>query len=70
MQIIEHEDGNRYEVHSDSGNIYNVSFTGRGDCGEVLWKCDCPAGQHGRECKHLRAVIILANARADELGME
>lgn len=70
MEIIEHDDGNRYEVRSDSGNVYNVTFTGRGDCDEALWRCDCPAGQHGRECKHLRAACVYADERATELGYE
>lgn len=70
MKITEHDDGNRYEVRSDSGNTYTVTFQGRGDGDAILWRCDCPAGQHGRECKHLRAVAAFADEQAAELGYE
>ena len=46
---------------SDGSKQYVVRFTGRGDCGETLWSCDCPAGQHGRHCKHIAAVNDFCN---------
>jgi hypothetical protein len=60
MRIEAVRDGAEYRVLSDSGNTYTVRFCGTGDGDPdvvALWECDCPAGQHGRDCKHLRAVI-------------
>jgi len=50
------DEQNRYEVESDSGSRYEIRYAGTGDDAEVdLWTCSCPAGRHGRTCKHLRA---------------
>ena len=70
MSIRPLENGNAYAVHSNSGNDYTVRFVGRPDNndGVTLWECDCPAGQHGRDCKHLAAVVELSNAICDEMG--
>ena len=60
-----------YRVQSSSGNgEYVVHFVGRGDCGEILWECNCLAGQHGRECKHVRAAIAANNEINNTLGWE
>jgi len=59
MRIIPNEAGSEFEVLSDSGNTYTVCYCGSGDGDpEVvcLWECDCPAGRHGRLCRHARAV--------------
>ena len=49
-----------YRVESNSGNVYEVEYRGFGD-GDPdvvrLWNCTCPAGQYGRMCKHIKAVI-------------
>lgn len=52
------DNGNRWAVQSSNGKRrYNVTFEGRGDSDEVsLWGCDCPAGVHGKTCKHIRLV--------------
>jgi len=52
------------------GRPYHITFTGRGDCGEPLWECNCPAGQHGHECKHLRLVWQADRAICSEFGLE
>ena len=53
-----------YTVESDSGNTYHVRFCGSGDGDPeyvATWECDCPAGQHGRECKHMKAVWAISD---------
>lgn len=61
LRVIEREDGN-YDVVSGT-NTYHV--TGRapefGNEDLYVWSCDCPAGQHGRNCKHLDAVLAILN---------
>jgi hypothetical protein len=61
-----------YAVPSSNGKgTYTVRYAGRGDCAEVrLWECDCPAGQHGKTCKHIRLVGEANGAICDELGCE
>jgi len=52
-------DGSKFTVLSTSGNTYNVTYCGCGDGDPeyiALWKCDCPAGRHGKSCKHVAAV--------------
>ena len=61
----------QYEVLSDSGTTYIVRFCGSGDgdpefCS--LWECNCPAGQHGRDCKHVRAVAGVISDEPIEIG--
>ena len=54
------EDGNTFDVVSPSGGRYRISYAGSGDADPeyvALWNCDCPAGQHGRTCKHLTKFI-------------
>jgi len=64
-------DVNTFTVPSSSGAaVYTVKFTGRGDSDERLWECDCPAGSHGRECKHQRVVWDLTGQAGDEFGLE
>ena len=47
-----------WTVLSDSGNTYRVWDAGVEDAeyGGGM-HCDCPAGQHGRSCKHIAGVI-------------
>ena len=63
----------RYTCHSDSGKTYTLSgrpipdeYESAMRCGidpddefvqPLVWSCDCPAGQHGRDCKHARALL-------------
>ena len=52
-------DGSRFVVKSTSGNTYTVKYCGSGDADPdyvALWECNCPAGQHGKPCKHITAV--------------
>jgi len=69
MNIREIEPGARYEVESDSGNVYIVTYKGFGD-GDPdvvrLWECTCPAGRHGKMCKHVQAVAVYAADLEDE----
>jgi hypothetical protein len=61
------EDGNSYTVESASGSTYTVAYAGCTDDGHGnLWECDCPAGQHGRQCRHLKAVLAIQDDLADE----
>lgn len=59
--VVEREDGN-YDVISGD-NTYTVT----GHCPEfgneyvTVWSCNCPAGQHGRDCKHVQAVLDALN---------
>jgi len=67
MAITEINDG-QYRVESNSGNTYTVKYCGSGDgdpeyC--ALWECDCPAGQYGRTCKHVKAVTALVDEDDD-----
>jgi len=56
-KITETENG--FRIEKSSGEFYLVKYQGSGDgdpdyCG--LWGCNCPAGQHGRHCKHIDMV--------------
>ena len=53
-----------YRVESTSGNVYSITYAGCGDGDPefvALWKCDCPAGRHGRSCKHLAQFLATKN---------
>lgn len=44
-------------VLSDSGSTYHLTFQSRPEFMNedvALWECDCPAGLHGKPCKHIR----------------
>ena len=70
MEITRSTDGpyDKFVVASDSGKTYEITYAGCGDADPEfvsLWDCSCPAGRHGRDCKHVRT--FLANAwRFDE----
>ena len=56
MKITEIVSGKKWEVHSDSGNTYEVRHIMRMDeMGSLyfVWTCDCPAR---KRCKHIAAV--------------
>ena len=60
--------GKLMEVFSSSGKRYEITYAGSGDGDPEyvsLWKCSCPAGQHMRECKHMRAFL---NSRLMDYG--
>jgi len=61
------EDWTEFEIASDSGNTYTVRFAGRPspDSDARLWDCDCPAGRHGRHCRHIDAVADWVDTHAD-----
>ncbi|GEM_PF-2701733 len=52
------------------GRPYTIRFVRRGDDGESLWECDCPAGKYGHMCKHMRTVTDAVAAWRDEIGFE
>ena len=56
MKLTWNMDGSA-TVLSDSGNTYTVIVTGKS------WTCDCPAGQYGHVCKHVKAVVEAAAER-------
>ena len=65
-------DDDRYSVPSSDGTqSYTVRFVGRTEdgCG-LLWDCDCPAGRHGKTCKHVHRVGDAASEVAAEFGQE
>lgn len=48
--------------NSDGTKNYIVKYVGCSDDGfGNLWECDCPAGLHGKECKHLKLIIEINN---------
>lgn len=52
-----------YLVPSDhqNGTYYQVTW----DAGEIAWRCTCPAGQHGKSCRHSRGVSSLVAAQME-----
>ncbi len=50
--------GNRYTIESNSGEFYTISFAGSPNEYVDTWSCDCPAGRHGKDCKHVQAFIV------------
>lgn len=71
MQLTEKTSGH-WQVESDSGSTYEVRFLGRGeDESELLrWSCDCPAGAHGKRCKHQVAVAEANRLRGEDAGLD
>lgn len=60
MQIVSETEGSLYRVESDSGKTYRIRYCGSGDGDPeyvALWECNCPAGKHGKDCKHLRKFL-------------
>lgn len=57
------------EVLSSNGSTwYEVrTFTRLDECGSMYFeqKCSCPAGQHGRHCKHIDAANDYINSGDD-----
>ena len=54
------EPGELMEVISASGKTYKIRYCGSGDGDPeyiAIWKCNCPAGSHGHDCKHMRAFL-------------
>lgn len=59
---------NKYRI---IGKSYTIRFCGRTDDGHGrLWDCDCPAGLHGRDCKHIAAVVAANNEFCNATGMD
>jgi uncharacterized Zn finger protein len=69
---IEAIDDNTYAVSSSDGlRRYTVRFVGRTEDGfGFLWECNCPAGEHGRHCKHIDRVAACSAEISNELGHE
>ena len=65
-------DDKKYSVPSSSGSaIYTVTWVGRTEDGfGHLWECSCPAGRHGKTCKHVRHVGSTAGQWNDANGWE
>ena len=55
MQIEQETDG-KWTVISDTGNTYTVDLVGNPEDTDG-YQCDCMAGQWGKVCKHIRAVM-------------
>ena len=67
--ILTWNDDGSCTVQSPSGNTYHVKHSSPGGDENVhVWTCDCPAGQHGRDCKHVKAVIADAQRLAEAEG--
>jgi hypothetical protein len=68
LRLIPNENDGGFTVESDSGHIYNVSYYCPADEDDSVnvWSCNCPAGQHGRDCKHIAAAIAVTDAMMDE----
>ena len=50
--------GEKFSVTADSGKIYEIKYCGCGDGDPeyiATWQCSCPAGSHGKDCKHIKA---------------
>ena len=41
-----------FEILKPDGTVYTVQQVSM----STPWTCDCPAGSHGRSCKHLQMV--------------
>jgi hypothetical protein len=68
MELIANDNGS-YTVKSDSGHTYTVTHRSPYLEEDVhIWNCNCPAAQHGKDCKHIKAVIEDADKRANEFG--
>ncbi len=51
------DDLNHFGVKSSDGSTeYTIDFAGSPNAHVNTWTCSCPAGQHGKTCKHIRAV--------------
>jgi len=63
MRVKIVDEGRHYQIESSSGgHWYNVMYQGSGDADPecvALWECDCPAGQHGKPCKHIDLIGAL-----------
>lgn len=47
-----------YTIQSESGKTYEITHASPHGCDDVhIWSCNCPAGQRGRDCKHVRAFL-------------
>ena len=65
LHIIGNDDGS-FTVESESGHTYTVTHWSPEFEEDVhVWKCDCPAAQHGRDCKHVTAVATISAAIED-----
>jgi len=63
---VTYEDGDEvFLVPSSRGDTHYRVRGGHAEHGAseaVVWRCDCPAGQRGRECKHMWRVIRALDA--------
>ena len=62
---ITHDANDQYRVQSDSGSVYHITYAGCGDADPdyvALWECDCPAGRHGKDCKHITRFLEMMDA--------
>jgi len=69
MKITVVEAGAKYQIESDSGKTYTIRYSGSGDADPdyvACWECDCPAGQHGRDCKHMNEFLASGIANQEE----
>lgn len=64
-EITKPGESDTFEVKSSTKDVtYIVQYKGSGD-GDPdfisLWECSCPAGQHGKNCKHMRKVSAVVD---------
>ena len=70
---IDNDEGReQYRVIKPNGTEYIVTYMGCGDGDENvnLWECNCPAGQRGKMCKHVRMAANYSQDEYDEDDME
>lgn len=66
-------DGEYLVPSSDGQSKYTVRFEGSPETmrPEVrTWSCTCPAGEHGKTCKHINRVANASDAVCDAFGYE
>lgn len=71
MRIVEINENEFQVPSSDGSKNYTVKYCGSGDADPdyiSLWECNCPAGQHGKTCKHVKLVASANDKINDELG--
>ena len=56
------------ESHYMAKDKYNIRYAGMADYDDntSIWKCDCPAGKHGMDCKHLKTFLQIVAMFDDE----
>lgn len=70
LTVIDSNGGRSFQIISGN-NTYIVGYSGHMDSEHInLWTCTCPAGLHGRYCKHVDAVSHLNAILAEQSNPE